>query len=1454
MADYEVGGLIIQVQSDAEQANKELDDLTAKLSAFKSVVNSSKGLASFSRNLTALSTAVAALDLSKMSAMGSFATSLAALSGVRISANIGNQLQKINEVMMGLDEGAVSNFMMITQGLLSMGEISGFRWPRGLIEGLQKTAKFAQTIEGQDFTKLRDLVDIIRSMYDVSGETGERITALTKSVQNMSNSFRTASTRGRTFNTVLANVRTRTLMLVAALRRAVHYVTEGLSTYGDYIETLNLFSVAMDECAGSAYEFGQQAQNLLGIDITQWMKAQGVFMELGKGFGIATDRAAVMSQQLTQLGYDISSFYNIDVESAMTKVESGFAGQLRPLRALGFDLSQAKLEAIALSMGIDKEVKSMNQAEKSQLRYIAMLTQVTDVQGDLARTIDSPINQMRILQAQVQQLYRSLGLVLMPVLNELIPRLNAIVRVIKMILDEIAALFGYVLPTLSGGKDYMAGVTIGAEDLTDELEDANEAAETLKNTLASFDEINLIGSKSGSGSGSGDSSNIGSDWNFDLPTYDFLGDAAESRAKKLADEWMQDLRPAIDTVKDIIGWVRENLDDIEEILTTLAVAVIGSKLAGALLGCLATTESMANALNALVKGGAMIAIGFQISYLGGKDIAQGDIVEGILKGALGTSVAALGGYMLFGPAGLIISVVASLGFIWKGYEDEKAAQFKEYLDTIFFEIDENAQSLEDFVQDWQDFTAKITNPEVLEQANVMDEIDQDIHETIYSINMLRANYAMGSVDAHNYVMALEEEFSHLADLVDQYFGSAADTIRTGLTESLQLFLLSAGFTSEQIETMMQTAMDDLGVEVDTIVAEINRLGEQYRLNEITADEYSDALNDQIDMLKEYLNVTDLTSESVDAFNKTMQGINFSDFDSVLGAITQISETFGTTMDDLHTERDAMLEAMERMGKIMPEEYKDLWQGVIDGTTAYYADQEQKLIDEYQTTMGRLEESAFNKWDKVFDLHGFEDTVNNYGEQMLVMDAAIDEAYSKHSEYVTRNASAFRDTTAEIRSYSSELTDIQKKWRGDRDEVARRVHEMIGEHENNMQKIRDAYKATTDETGTQTSKYESIQTNFFQTNRNNMLAMLNDMQGLTSGQKKELEAQVRQYGSYSNNVMATMRKIPPELEQGARESLNVLLSYQNPMYQRATELIGKVKSGFHDRREDAKNKLLEIMRGSADIMASDDIRKRFYNKGSELIQRVKISFTDSTSSMKQAFENLMANARNVDANKFTEKGRLLRDELVKGYTDTSNISGKVDNFRTSLKDMFNLNSFYDLGKGIGNELSDGMEDSKSTIQGAADDVTRKMAAPFNQFGSDLYDYMISMGGGIRDIWNSLTISPGKASFSLSSIMKKWSMKGYASGGFPESGEFFMANENGVAEYIGSMNGKAAVANNQEIIQGVSDGVYKALKASGLIGDVKIIANKKGEIVFAPSEEAGRVMSQSVSMYNQTGGRY
>ena len=444
------------------------------------------------------------------------------------------------------------------------------------------------------------------------------------------------------------------------IKRAAKAIKGLIDKSSEYNEIANLFSVSLGEYAKEAYDYAAKVSDVMGIDTAEWMKSQGVFMTLATGFGVAGDRAYKMSQQLTQLGYDISSFQDISVEEAMQKLQSGLAGELEPLRRIGYDLSQAKLEATAFSLGIDKTVSSMTQAEKAQLRYYAIMTQVTQQQGDMARTLHEPANQMRVFKAQVDMAARSLGNIFIPALNAILPVAIAVVKVIRSLADTIAGLFGYEFPEVDySGVSAMSGAAEGTSDAMDE---ATKSAKKLKSYMLGFDELNVINPDEG---GSSSKANSSDGFDFELPEYDFLSGAIDGKV----DSIVKTIEGALTEIGLIVGGASLA---IGAILTfsganiPLGIALMIAGAAGLAMAITTNWDSIKNTLEGsigavtAIVGGASLVIGAILAF-SGTNIPLG--IALMMLGATGLATAAAANWdslseALRGPVGVVTGIIS----------------------------------------------------------------------------------------------------------------------------------------------------------------------------------------------------------------------------------------------------------------------------------------------------------------------------------------------------------------------------------------------------------------------------------------------------------------------------------------------------------------------------------------------------------------------------------------------------------------------------------------------------------------------------------------------------------------------------------------------------------------------------------------------------------------------------
>lgn len=369
----------------------------------------------------------------------------------------------------------------------------------------------------------------------------------------------------------------------------------------DFVETSNLFSVSMGKGLKGlngyyekAVRFQNELEEKLGTNIAESMNYQALFNSMSKSMGISAKYAYILSKNFTKLGYDLSSLYNIDPENAMQKLRAGLAGQTKPLRDLGLDITQQSLQPVADELGIERSVKNMSQAEKMILRYITVLKQAQIAQGDFANTMDSPANQLRIFNAQIVAFKRNMGNLWQGLLGGVLPYINGVMMVINELLKMVAKLFGFKV----SGQSISLSANIGADDLADDLGTASGKAKELKNQLMGFDEINNITLPSSSGSGSGGMSGGIDQRLLDaMQEYDNLMDKVKGKTTNIRDRIMEWLgfTKKINPLTNEINWeytgMSKQAETILGILKTIGTLYIGAKVLK-LIGWLSTLKKV----------------------------------------------------------------------------------------------------------------------------------------------------------------------------------------------------------------------------------------------------------------------------------------------------------------------------------------------------------------------------------------------------------------------------------------------------------------------------------------------------------------------------------------------------------------------------------------------------------------------------------------------------------------------------------------------------------------------------------------------------------------------------------------------------------------------------------------------------------------------------------------------
>lgn len=688
MDNLEIRGLEFQIKENSDSAVASLGRLEKALSSLKTATSGgASGVRTAANQIAALNKA-----LSGAGAVGqklkSIAAGLKAISDVgtvKIPKSLGTNMQSLGTALSGISDGDIDKLYNVADALRPLSELEGAHM-RSYINQLSAFPDIVRDLRAADIDEfsnqmtrlanaLRPFATEMQHVADGFSAMPSRIQRLITTTEKYNNTVNKGSTQTSRFGISLKSIKT--AGVVAGIRMLRQEISKAITESNAYQEDLNLFTASMGQYAKEAQEYAENVGEIMGIDPAKWMRNQGVFNTLLSGFGSVADRSYLMSKNLTQLGYDISSFFNISVEDAMQKLQSGVSGELEPLRRLGYDLSQAKLEQTALTLGIEKSVSAMTQAEKAELRYYAIMTQVTTAQGDMARSLDAPANQLRIFQAQLTQASRAIGNIFIPILQKILPIAIAVLRIVRELADAIAKLFHFKLTEI----DYsgVGNLASGAEDAAAGFDDATSAAKELKKSVMGFDELNILNGNTASGAGSAGVSG-GSGFDFELPEYGFLNDVS-----KQADEVTQKLKNALPWILAIgagfAAWklgpklgldlqktiglavgIFGALTLVQNILDAIVNGVTEENMTGMIFGMtLAVTGlyvalgPVAGGITAIVSGLAVLAVAFSDAEKSGWNFQNQMLaIAGILAAGVGI------GILIGSWIPLLIAMIASL--------------------------------------------------------------------------------------------------------------------------------------------------------------------------------------------------------------------------------------------------------------------------------------------------------------------------------------------------------------------------------------------------------------------------------------------------------------------------------------------------------------------------------------------------------------------------------------------------------------------------------------------------------------------------------------------------------------------------------------------------------------------------------------------------------------------------
>lgn len=520
--------------------SSEITSMVRALNKFSGVdANSIHGISSAVRDLASGIASVKAVDTSGLTSMvsalskiGGKASTQATKNLPALSAQLQNFVRQMNKI--GALNFDMTNMSNLVTAISRLGSVASGRAVTN-IPLLADNLKYLFETLSKAPNVSANILQMTQALGNLSNRSGGAITGLNNSISNLSGSFLGFKT---STGKALIGLKSFTRQILSSmgiylgLYGAIRGIKNAIDISSALTEVQNVVDVTFGDMSKKVNEFAQDSIRQFGMSELTLKQTASRFQAMGTAMGIdsslikkaneflnkqtdgyigLSDSMADVSLNLTKLTADMASLYNIDQDVVSQDLAAIFTGQTRPLRDYGLDLTQATLKEWAMKQGLDSDIASMSQAEKTMLRYQYVLANTQTAQGDFARTADSWANQIRILKQSFEQLGSVIGGALINAFKPFVKALNSVLLVVisfvTKVTNALGAIFGWKYEDSGAGlADSFSDAAESADDVADSTGQAAKNIDKMNKGVRQFDELKLITTNDGSGKkGSGGS-------------------------------------------------------------------------------------------------------------------------------------------------------------------------------------------------------------------------------------------------------------------------------------------------------------------------------------------------------------------------------------------------------------------------------------------------------------------------------------------------------------------------------------------------------------------------------------------------------------------------------------------------------------------------------------------------------------------------------------------------------------------------------------------------------------------------------------------------------------------------------------------------------------------------------------------------------------------------------------
>lgn len=520
--------------------SSEITSMVRALNKFSGVdANSIHGISSAVRDLASGIASVKAVDTSGLTSMvsalskiGGKASTQATKNLPALSAQLQNFVRQMNKI--GALNFDMTNMSNLVTAISRLGSVASGRAVTN-IPLLADNLKYLFETLSKAPNVSANILQMTQALGNLSNRSGGAITGLNNSISNLSGSFLGFKT---STGKALIGLKSFTRQILSSmgiylgLYGAIRGIKNAIDISSALTEVQNVVDVTFGDMSKKVNDFAQDSIRQFGMSELTLKQTASRFQAMGTAMGIdsslikkaneflnkqtdgyigLSDSMADVSLNLTKLTADMASLYNIDQDVVSQDLAAIFTGQTRPLRDYGLDLTQATLKEWAMKQGLDSDIASMSQAEKTMLRYQYVLANTQTAQGDFARTADSWANQIRILKQSFEQLGSVIGGALINAFKPFVKALNSVLLVVisfvTKVTNALGAIFGWKYEDSGAGlADSFSDAAESAGDVADNTGQAAKNIDKMNKGVRQFDELKLITTNDGSGKkGSGGS-------------------------------------------------------------------------------------------------------------------------------------------------------------------------------------------------------------------------------------------------------------------------------------------------------------------------------------------------------------------------------------------------------------------------------------------------------------------------------------------------------------------------------------------------------------------------------------------------------------------------------------------------------------------------------------------------------------------------------------------------------------------------------------------------------------------------------------------------------------------------------------------------------------------------------------------------------------------------------------